>query len=125
MQLRRECTSTKSVAQDEASKEWTMATGRSFGFESKFGQASYPVLISIMLLIHHYVFTTYPTLKAAEFFLSIILIAGYVAYHKFLVGTILKRFRPQIRLAQKLIEVYIGVTVISSLIHVMIMALFG
>ena len=122
--MRRECTSTKSVAQDEASKEWTMATGRSFGFESKFGQASYPVLISIMLLIHHYVFTTYPTLKAAEFFLSIVLIGAYVVSRKFLSGYSPEHFRPQLNAIEKLIEVYIGVSVISSIIYSLIMSLF-
>ena len=96
-----------------------------FGFESRTGKASYPILISIMLLVHRYVFPAYPTLKTAEFFLSITLIFGYVACRKFLVGAAYHSFRPQIRLAEKVIEVYIGVTVISSLIYVMIMSLLG
>ena len=96
-----------------------------FGFESRVGQASYPVLISFMLLVHRYIFPAFPTLKSAEFFLSIILIAVYVACRKFLVGIAFERFRAQIRLAEKFIEVYIGVTVISSLIYVMIMSLFS
>ena len=102
-----------------------MSTRHIFGFESRLGQASYPVLIIIMLLVHRYVFPENPELKSAEFFLSIIMIAGYVACRKFLVGSAYNRFRPHIRLAEKVIEVYIGVTVISSLIYVMIMSLFG
>ena len=96
-----------------------------FGLESRIGQASYPILISIMLLVHRYVFPAYPTLKTAEFFLSITLIASYVACRKFLVGAAYDSFRPQIRLAEKLIEVYIGVTVVSSLMYAIIMSVFG
>ena len=97
----------------------------SFGFESRIGQASYPILIGLMLLVHRHVFPAYPALKNAEFFLSIILIAGYVVCRKFLQVPAFGSFRPHIQLAEKLVEVYIGVTVISSLMYVIIISVFG
>ena len=100
-------------------------TRAAFGFESRFGQASYPILIGIMLLVHRYVFPAYPTLKSAEFFLSIIMIAAYVLCRKYFARPSNDRFRAWARAIEKVIEVYIGVTVISSLIYVIIMSLFG
>ena len=91
-----------------------------FGFESRIGQASYPILISIMLLMHRYVFPAYPTLKTAEFFLSITLIAVYVACRKFLTRSPGDRGRLWVRSIQKVVEVYIGITVLSSLIYMVI-----
>ena len=98
---------------------------KSFGFESRIGQASYPILISIMLLTQHYVFPTNPGLKSAEFLLSVVMIGVYILCRKFACHPRYDRYRPQIDFAEKIIEVYIGVTVIASLLYIMIVSAFG
>ncbi len=96
-----------------------------FGFESRAGQFSYPFLISFMLLVHRYVYPAYPELRIAEFYLSIALLALYVACRK-IIGTETRiRWFRQLRLLEKTIEVYIGVTVISSLIFTLILSIAG
>ncbi len=97
----------------------------SFGFHSRMGRTSYPILISAMLLTNHYVFPKYPTLKTTEFLLSVVMIGIYILCRKLLHHPQYDRHRPQIDFVEKIIEVYIGVTVIASLLHVMIVSLFG
>ena len=96
-----------------------------FGFESRAGQFSYPFLISVMLLVHRYVYPAYPDWRSAEFYLSVILLAVYITSRKFLGGEIRARRGRQIRMVEKAIEVYIGVTVVSSLIFTLIMSVAG
>ena len=96
-----------------------------FGFESRAGQFSYPFLISGMLLVHRYVYPAYPELRSGEFYLSLGLLAFYVVCRKFIgMETRARYFRP-LRLLEKTIEVYIGVTVISSLIFTLILSIAG
>ena len=103
-----------------------MNTARpSFGFEGRAGQLSYPFLISGMLLVHRYVYPAYPDLRSAEFYLSLALLVFYVICRKFIsVETRVRWFR-QLRMLEKIIEVYIGVTVISSLIFTLILSVAG
>ena len=103
-----------------------MTTARpSFGFESRAGQFSYPFLISGMLLVHRYVYPENPDLRSAEFYLSLALLVLYVICRKFIsVETRVRRFR-HLRMLEKIIEVYIGVTVISSLIFTLILSVVG
>lgn len=96
-----------------------------FGFESRAGQFSYPFLISAMLLVHRYLYPEFPGLRTAEFYLSMGCLALYIASRKFLVGPRYAPFRPQLRMLEKLIEVYIGVTVIASLIFALIVSIAG
>jgi len=96
-----------------------------FGFESRAGQFSYPFLISAMLLVHRYVYPGWPELRTAEFYLSITLLALYVVSRKFLGGAQFAPFRPWLRLTEKFAEVYIGVTVIASLIFTLIVSVAG
>ena len=96
-----------------------------FGFESRAGQFSYPFLISAMLLAHRYLYPEFPGLRAAEFYLSMGGLALYIASRKFLIGPRFAAFRPQLRMIEKLIEVYIGVTVIASLIFALIVSVAG
>ena len=98
---------------------------RRFGFESRAGQFSYPILISAMLLAHRYLYPEFPGLRTAEFYLSMGGLALYIASRKFLIGSRFATFRPQLRMLEKLIEVYIGVTVIASLIFVLIVSIAG
>ena len=96
-----------------------------FGFESRAGQFTYPFLISFMLLIHRYVYPAYPDWRAAEFCLSIGLLGLYIASRKFIIGESRARWARQIRMMEKAIEVYIGVTVVSSLIFTLILSVAG
>lgn len=96
-----------------------------FGFESRAGQFSYPFLISAMLLAHRYLYPEFPGLRTAEFYLSMGGLAVYIASRKFLVGPRHAPFRPLLRTMEKLIEVYIGVTVIASLIFALIVSIAG
>ena len=95
----------------------------SFGFESRAGQFTYPFLISFMLLVHRYVYPDHPDLRSAEFYLSVGLLALYVACRKFIGTEARIRWFRQLRLLEKTIEVYIGVTVISSLIFTLILSI--
>lgn len=96
-----------------------------FGFESRAGQFSYPFLISAMLLVHRYLYPEFPELRTTEFYLSMGGLAFYIASRKFLVGPRFIAFRPQLRMMEKLIEVYIGITVIASLIFALIVSIAG
>ena len=96
-----------------------------FGFESRAGQFTYPVLISFMILVHRYVYPAYPEWRTAEFYLSIGLLGVYIASRKFITGETRARWVRQIRVMEKGIEVYIGVTVVASLIFTLIMSVFG
>ena len=100
-------------------------TSPRFGFESRAGQFSYPLLISAMLLAHRYLYPEFPGLLTAEFYLSMGGLAVYIASRKFLVGPRHAPFRPLLRTMEKLIEVYIGVTVIASLIFALIVSIAG
>ena len=78
-----------------------------------------------MLLVHRYVYPAYPHLRSAEFYLSLALLVLYVICRKFIsVETRVRWFR-QLRMLEKIIEVYIGVTVISSLIFTLILSVAG
>ena len=78
-----------------------------------------------MLLVHRYVYPAYPDLRSAEFYLSLALLVLYVICRKFIsVETRVRWFR-QLRMLEKIIEVYIGVTVISSLIFTLILSVAG
>ena len=99
--------------------------GPAFGFESRAGQFTYPVLISGMILVHRYVYPAYPEWRSAEFYLSIMLLGIYIASRKFITGETRARWGRQIRMMEKAIEVYIGVTVVASLIFTLIMSMFG
>ena len=78
-----------------------------------------------MLLVHRYVYPENPDLRSAEFYLSLALLVLYVICRKFIsVETRVRWFR-QLRMLEKIIEVYIGVTVISSLIFTLILSVAG
>ena len=96
-----------------------------FGFESRAGQFTYPFLISFMLLIHRYVYPAYPEWRSAEFYLSIMLLGLYIASRKVITGENRARWGRQIRMLEKGVEVYIGVTVVSSLIFTLILSVAG
>lgn len=96
-----------------------------FGFESRAGQFTYPFLISAMILMHRYVYPDYPEWRSTEFYLSIILLGVYIASRKFITGETRARWGRQIRMVEKGIEVYIGVTVVSSLIFTLILSVAG
>ena len=82
-------------------------------------------MISGMLLVHRYVYPENPDLRSAEFYLSLALLVLYVICRKFIsVETRVRWFR-QLRMLEKIIEVYIGVTVISSLIFTLILSVAG
>lgn len=89
----------------------------SFGFQSRKAQLSYPFLIFGMLLIHRYVYPDNPDLKQAEFALSLAALIIYIISRKFLNGKRFQPYRPQFRLIEKILEVYIGITVIASLAY--------
>ena len=57
-----------------------------FGFESRAGQFSYPFLISAKLLAHCYLYPKFPRLRTAEFYLSMVGLAVYIASCNFLSG---------------------------------------
>ena len=96
-----------------------------FGFESRAGQFTYPFLISFMLLVHRYVYPAYPEWRSAQFYLSIALLGLYIVSRKFITGETRTRWAMQLRMMEKTIEVYIGVTVVASLIFTLIMSMFG
>ena len=98
---------------------------QTFGFESRAGQFTYPFLISFMLLVHRYVYPAYPEWRTAEFYLSMGLLGLYIVSRKFITGETRARWGQQVRMAEKGIEVYIGVSVISSLIFALILSIFG
>jgi len=70
-----------------------------------------------MLLIHRYVYPDNPDLKQAEFALSLAALIIYIISRKFLNGERFQPYRPQLRLIEKILEVYIGITVIASLAY--------
>ena len=92
----------------------------SFGFQSRSAQLTYPFLIFGMLLVHRYIYPDNPNLEAAEFTASLVALIIYVVSRKFVTRPELKAYRPQIRLIEKFLEVFIGVTVISSLAYSLI-----
>jgi threonine/homoserine/homoserine lactone efflux protein len=96
-----------------------------FGFESRAGQFTYPFLISFMLLVHRYVYPAYPEWRSAEFYMSMALLSLYIVSRKFITGQARARWGRQIRMMEKAIEVYIGVTVVASLIFTLIKSMFG
>ena len=98
---------------------------QNFGFESRAGQFTYPFLISGMLLIHRYVYPAYPEWRMAEVYLSMGLLGLYIVMRKMIIGETRARWGQQIRMLEKGIEVYIGVSVVSSLIIALIMLMFG
>ena len=98
---------------------------QTFGFESRAGQFTYPFLISGMLLIHRYVYPAYPEWRTAEFYLSMGLLGLYIVMRKMIIGETRARWGQQIRMVEKGIEVYVGVSVVSSLIFALIMSMFG
>ena len=93
-----------------------------FGFESRAGQFTYPFLISGMILVHRYVCPAYPEWRSIEFYLSIGLLGVYIASRKLITGETRARWARQLRMVEKGIEVYIGVSVVSSLIFTMILS---
>ncbi|MEX0502002.1 hypothetical protein AB3X55_00230 [Alphaproteobacteria bacterium LSUCC0719] len=99
--------------------------GPTFGFESRTGQFTYPFLISAMLLVHRYVYPAYPEWRTAEVYLSMVLLGLYTVMRKMIIGEARARWGRQIRMIEKTIEVYIGVSVIASLIFALIMSMFG
>ena len=96
-----------------------------FGFESRAGQFTYPFLISAMLLVQRHVYPAYPEWRTAEFYLSMGLLGLYIVMSKTIIGEARARWRHQIRMVEKGTEVYIGVSVISSLIFALIKSMFG
>ena len=98
---------------------------QTFGFESRAGQFTYPFLISGMLLVHRYVYPAYPEWRTAEFYLSMGLLGLYIVMRKMIIGETRARWGQQIRMVEKGIEVYVGVSVVSSLIFALIMSMFG
>ena len=96
-----------------------------FGFESRAGQFTYPFLISFMLLVHRYVYPAYPEWRSAEFYLSMALLGLYIVSRKFITGETRARWGRQIHMVEKAIEVYIGVTVVASLIFTLILSVAG
>ena len=96
-----------------------------FGFESRAGQFTYPFLISGMLLVHRYVYPAYPEWRTAEVYLSMGLLGLYIIMRKMIIGETRARWGHQIRMVEKAIEVYVGVSVVSSLIFALIMSMFG
>ena len=61
-------------------------------------------------------------LRAAEFCLSTGGLSLYIANRKFLIGPRFALFQPQLWMLEKLVEVYIGVTVLPSLIFALIVS---
>jgi len=96
-----------------------------FGFESRAGQFTYPFLISAMLLVHRYVYPAYPEWRTAEIYLSMGLLGLYIVMRKMIIGETRDRWGRKIRMVEKTIEVYIGVSVVASLIFALIMSMFG
>ena len=78
-----------------------------------------------MLLAQRYLYPEFPGLRTAEFYLSMGGLAVYIASRKFLVGQRHATLRPLLRTTEKLIEVYVGVTVIASLIFALIVSIAG
>ena len=89
----------------------------SFGFQSRAAQLTYPFMIFGMLLVHRYVYPEHPELETAEFTASLAALIVYVVSRKFVNGPKLAAYRQQIRMIEKCLEVFIGVTVISSLAY--------
>ena len=89
----------------------------SFGFQSRAAQMTYPFLIFGMLLVHRYVYPDNPELKTAEFIASLAALIIYVVSRKFVRGPAVAHYSTQIRMVEKCLEVFIGVTVISSLAY--------
>ena len=89
----------------------------SFGFQSRSAQFTYPFLIFGMLLVHQYVYPENPDLEAVEFTAFLAALIVYVISRKFFKSPALTAYRLQIRLIEKFLEVFIGVMIISSLVH--------
>ena len=89
----------------------------SFGFQSRAAQLTYPFMIFGMLLVHRYVYPDYPKLETVEFAASIAALTLYVVSRKFVKGPSMAPYRSQIRVIEKCFEVFIGVTVISSIAY--------
>ena len=98
---------------------------KTFGFQSRTGQFSYPFLISFMLLVHRYVYPAYPEWRMAEIYMSMGSLCLYIVMRKFITGEMRAKWAKQIQMLQKTIEVYIGVSVVASLIFALIMSIFG
>lgn len=98
---------------------------RSFGFQSKVGQFSYPFLLAGMLLVHRYVYAANPDLKQAEFTVSIAVVIWYVISRKFLKGPSFAGYQGQLAMIERLCEVFIGITVLASLIYALLFAAVG
>ena len=98
---------------------------QTFGFASRAGQFTYPFLISGMLLVHRYVYPVHPKWRTAEFYMSMVLLGFYIVMRKMITGETRARWEQQIRMVEKGIEVYIGVSVVSALIFALIMSMFG
>ena len=81
--------------------------------------------VGAWLLAHLYLYPEFPGLHAAEFDLSMSSLAAYIGSRKFLVRPRHATFRPLSRTIAKIIEVYIGVTVIASLISALIVSIAG
>ena len=92
----------------------------SFGFQSRAAQMTYPFLIFGMLLVHRYVYPDNPELKTAEFTALLAALIVYVVSRKFVRGPAVVPYRIQIRMVEKCLEVFIGVTVISSLAYALV-----
>ena len=89
----------------------------SIGFQSRTAQLTYPFMIFGMLLVHRYVYPNYPKLETAEFTASLAALIVYVVSRKFVKGPSMAPYRVQIRVIEKCLEVFIGVTVISSIAY--------
>ena len=98
---------------------------QNFGFESRAGQFTYPFLISAMLLVHRHVYPAYPEWRTAEFYLSMGLLGLYIVMRKFIICETHARWRHRIRMIEKGIEGFIGLSVVASLIFALIMSIFG
>ena len=92
----------------------------SFGFQSRAAQMTYPFLIFGMLLVHRYVYPDNPELKTAEFTASLAALIIYVVSRKFVRGPAVAPYSTQIRMVEKCLEVFIGVTVIASLAYALV-----
>ena len=101
------------------------SASRGFGFQSKAGQFSYPFLLAGMLLVHHYVYSANPELKQTEFSVSIAVVIWYVVSRKFLHKPSLAAYQGQLAMIERLCEVFIGITVVASLIYAMAFAAVG
>ena len=75
--------------------------------------------------VHRYVCPAYPEWQTAEVHLSMGLLGLYIVIRKMILGETRDRWGRQIRRVEKTIKVYIGVSVVASLIFALIMSMFG